>query len=145
MHKFNIGTITSDKFVNVKYMKGKSLGNLEENFASKLNPGDTFYFAGKMLQFVRIRDMILYVKKSTKKSSLIPAWVGGQMAISDLLCESLRKEIDICNESENYDYLNPELNSLRPILKKQKVLSNIPKKDEFLIDCLLYTSPSPRD
>ena len=68
MHKFNIGTITSDKFVNVKYMKGKSLGNLEENFASKLNPGDTFYFAGKMLQFVRIRDMILYVKKSAKKS-----------------------------------------------------------------------------
>ena len=115
-------------------MKGKSLGNLEENFASKLNPGDTFYFAGKMLQFVRIRDMILYVKKSTKKSSLIPAWVGGQMAISDLLCESLRKEIDICNELENYDYLNPELNSLRPILKKQKVLSNIPKRDEFLIE-----------
>ena len=54
MHKFNIGTITSDKFVNVKYIKGKSLGNLEENFASKLSPGDTFYFAGKMLQFVRI-------------------------------------------------------------------------------------------
>jgi len=53
---------------------------------------------------------------------------------SDLLCESLRKEIDICNELENYDYLNPELNSLRPIFKKQKVLSNIPKKDEFLIE-----------
>ena len=78
--------------------------------------------------------MILYVKKSTKKSSLIPAWVGGQMAISDLLCESLRKEIDICNELENFDYLNPELNSLRPIFEKQKVLSNIPKKDEFLIE-----------
>ena len=30
MHKFNIGTITSDKFINVKYLKGKSLGNLEE-------------------------------------------------------------------------------------------------------------------
>ena len=87
-----------------------------------------------MLQFVRIRDMVLYVKKSRKKSSLIPAWVGGQMAISDLLCESLRKEIDICNELENYEYLNPEINSLRPILKKQKVLSNIPKKDEFLIE-----------
>jgi len=134
MHKFNIETITSYKFVNVKYMKGKSLGNLEENFASKLNPGDTFYFAGKMLQFVRIIDMILYVKKSTKKSSQIPAWVGGQMAISDLLCESLRKEIDICNKLENYDYLNPELNSLRPILMKQMTLSNIPKKDEFLIE-----------
>ena len=31
------------------------------------------------------------------------------MAISDLLCESLRKEIDICNELENYECLNPEL------------------------------------
>ena len=56
------------------------------------------------------------------------------MAISDLLCESLRKEIDFCNELKNYDYLNPELNSLRPIIEKQKVLSNIPKKDEFLIE-----------
>ncbi|MBO6960465.1 MAG: ligase-associated DNA damage response DEXH box helicase [Prochlorococcus marinus CUG1438] len=134
MHKFNIGTITSDKFVNVKYIKGKSLGNLEENFASKLNPGDTFYFAGKILQFVRIKDMILYVKKSSKKSSLIPAWVGGQMAMSDLLSEKLRKEIDLCNKFENYEYLNPEINSLGPILKKQKVLSNIPKKDEFLLE-----------
>ena len=124
MHKFNIGTITSDKFVNVKYIKGKSLGNLEENFASKLSPGDTFYFAGKMLQFVRIRDMILYVKKSSKKSSLIPAWVGGQMAISDLLSESLRKEIDICNKLENNDYLNPELNSLIPILNPVTVGSS---------------------
>ena len=46
----------------------------------------------------------------------------------------MRKEIDICNKLENYDYLNPELNSLRPILEKQKALSNIPKKDEFLIE-----------
>ena len=70
MHKFNIGTITSDKFVNVKYMKGKSLGNLEENFASKLNPGDTFYFAGKMLQFVRIRDCLLYTSPSPRDATL---------------------------------------------------------------------------
>ena len=50
------------------------------------------------------------------------------------LCESLRKEIDICSELENYDYFNSELNSLCPILNKQRVLSNIPKKDEFLIE-----------
>ena len=91
MHKFNIGTITSDNFVIVKYLKGKPLGNLEENFAGKLKSGDTFYFAGKMLQFVKIKDMTLYVKKSSKKSSLIPTWIGGQMAISDLLSDILRK------------------------------------------------------
>jgi ATP-dependent Lhr-like helicase len=135
IHKFNIGTITSDKFINVKYLKGKSLGNLEENFASKLKSGDTFYFAGKMLEFIKIRDMTLYVKKSSKKSSLIPAWVGGQMAISDLLSENLRSEIDICNNLENEDeFLNKELNSLIPILKKQKDLSDIPQRNQLLIE-----------
>ena len=134
MHKFNIGTITSDNFVNVKYIKGKSLGNLEENFASKLKLGDTFYFAGKMLQFLKIKDMTLYVKKSSKKSSLIPKWVGGQIAISDLLSESLRSELDICNKLINENNINRELDSLRPILNKQSVLSNIPKKDQLLIE-----------
>ncbi len=135
MHKFNIGTITSDNFINVKYLKGKSLGNLEENFATKLKSGDTFYFAGKMLQFIKIRDMTLYVKKSSKKSSLIPAWVGGQMAMSDLLSDNLRSEIDICNRLENNNqYINKELNSLLPILKKQKNLSDIPKRNQLLIE-----------
>ncbi len=135
MHKFNIGTITSDKFINVKYSRGKSLGNLEENFASKLKAGDIFYFAGRMLQFVKMRDMTLYVKNSSKKSSLIPAWVGGQMAISDLLSDSLRKEIDICTELDHRgDHLNKELNSLLPILKKQKAVSNIPKRNQLLIE-----------
>ena len=134
MHKFNIGTITSDKFVNVKYKKGKLLGNLEENFASKLKRGDIFYFAGKMLEFLEIKNMTLYVKKSSKKSSLIPSWVGGQMAISDLLSESLRSEIDICNKIDNNKNLNDEIIFLRPLLNKQKTLSNIPKKDQLLLE-----------
>ena len=79
--------------------------------------------------------MTLYVKKSSKKSSLIPAWVGGQMAISDLLSDNLRSEIDICNNLENDDqYINKELNSLLPILKKQKDLSDIPKRNQLLIE-----------
>ncbi len=135
IHKFNIGTITSDKFINVKYIKGKSLGNLEEYFASKLKPGDAFYFTGKILEFVRIRDMTLYVKKSSKKSSKVPAWVGGQIAISDLLSDGLRREIDISqNFNHSNEFLNKELNSLIPILKKQNALSVIPKRNQLLIE-----------
>ncbi len=135
IHKFNIGTITRDNFINVKYIKGKLLGNLEENFATKLKSGDTFYFAGKMLQFIKIRDMTLYVKKSSKKSSLIPSWIGGQIAISDLLSDNLRSEIDICNNLENNNgYINKELTSLLPIIKKQKDISDIPKKNQLLIE-----------
>jgi len=138
IHKFNIGTISSDKSVKVKYIKGKSLGSLEENFASKLKIGDTFFFAGKMLEFIKIRDMILYVKKSSQKSSMIPAWIGGQIAISDLLSKNIRKEISISNEIFNYKVdINEELNSLLPILKKQNKISNIPKENQLLAE--IYT------
>ena len=135
IHKYNIGTITSDNYLNVKYMSGKSLGNLEENFASKLKSGDIFFFSGKMLQFIKIREMNIYVKKSIKKSSLVPAWIGGQIAISDLLSRSIRKEINICRSLENSDkYINEELFALKPILNRQKNVSNIPNEKEFLVE-----------
>ena len=57
------------------------------------------------------------------------------MAISDLLSDKLRSEIDICNNLENDDqYINKELNSLLPILKKQKAISDIPKRNQLLIE-----------
>ena len=56
---------------------------------------------------------------------------------------------EMTDKFENYEYLNPEINSLGPILKKQKVLSNIPKKDEFLLEIYktkdlsnLFTGPT---
>ena len=134
-HKYNIGTITSDNFLNVRYIRGKVLGNLEENFASKLKAGDIFFFSGKMLEFIKIREMTIYVKKSTKKSSIVPAWFGGQIAISDLLSKNIRKEIDICQFSKIPDkYINEELLALSPILKQQKNISKIPSKKELLIE-----------
>ena len=135
IHKFNIGTITSDKSLIVKYIKGKPLGSLEENFASKLKIGDTFFFAGKMLEFIKIRDMTLYVKRSSKKNSMIPAWIGGQMVISDLLSKNIRKEISLSNELIKFKgFINEELKSLLPILKKQREISNIPKENQLLAE-----------
>ncbi len=135
IHKYNIGTITSDNYLNVKYIKGKRLGNLEENFGSKLKKGDIFFFGGKMLEFLKIREMNIYVKKSNKKSSLVPAWIGGQIAISDLLSSNIRKEIDICQRHKNSDkYMNEELLALKPVLERQNKISIIPKNSEFLIE-----------
>ena len=135
IHKFNIGTIASDKSLIVKYMKGQTLGSLEENFASKLKIGDTFFFAGKMLEFIKIRDMTLYVKRSSKKNSMIPAWIGGQMVISDLLSKNIRKEISLSNELIKFKgFINEELKSLLPILKKQREISNIPKENQLLAE-----------
>ena len=135
IHKFNIGTITSDKYINVKFMRGKTIGNVEENFVSRLKTGDTFFFAGRILEYIKLKDMILYVKVSNKKSSLVPAWVGGQIAISNLLSRNIRKEINICNSHElSRKFFNEELKALKPLLDLQKNLSNIPTENELLVE-----------
>ena len=48
-HRLSIGTITSDSAVDVRFLKGKRLGSIEEAFLSRLRPGDRFQFAGRML------------------------------------------------------------------------------------------------
>ena len=83
--------------------------------------------------------MILYVKKSSQKSSMIPAWIGGQMVISDLLSKNIRKEISLTNKIFDFkEFLNEELKSLLPILEKQKKISNIPKENQLLTEIYSY-------
>jgi ATP-dependent helicase Lhr and Lhr-like helicase len=48
-HRMNIGTIVSDATMQIKYLQGRALGSAEEQFLSKLKPGDRFLFAGRLL------------------------------------------------------------------------------------------------
>ena len=43
--------------------------------------------------------MTAQVKASSRKSSTVPAWSGGQLAISDLLSQHLRQEVDRCSQA----------------------------------------------
>ena len=60
-HRMSIGTISSDREVLVKFLKGGRLGTIEERFVSKLKPGDNFLFAGRTLKLVMIRDMTAWL------------------------------------------------------------------------------------
>ena len=136
LHRFNIGTITADRSVTVRFVRGSVIGHVEEAFISRLKPGDVFFFAGRQLEFVRLREMTAQVKASTRKSSTVPAWAGGQMALSDLLSEHLRLEIDRCalalaGEAE---LDTPELQALEPLLQRQHDLSRLPRGDELLVE-----------
>ncbi len=62
-HRMSIGTIVGEVAVQVSYMTGKRLGTVEESFISKLNPGDKFLFAGKLLELVHMRDSVAWVRK----------------------------------------------------------------------------------
>ena len=109
VHRLNIGTITAAPAITVRFVRGAVLGHVEETFISQLKPKDVFFFSGRQLEFVRLRDMTAYVKVSTKKTRTVPAWAGGQMALSDLLTHHLRLEVDRASRG---DLDTPELKIL---------------------------------
>ena len=136
MHRLHIGTITADRAVTVRFVRGAVLGHVEEAFIGRLKAGDVFFFAGRQLEFVRLREMTAQVKASSKKSSTVPAWSGGQMALSDLLSQHLRAEVDRCARALAGEAKldSPELMALEPLLQRQVQLSRLPRQHELLVE-----------
>ncbi|NND78096.1 MAG: ligase-associated DNA damage response DEXH box helicase [Flavobacteriales bacterium] len=130
-HRMSIGTIVSDSMLAVKYKRGSTLGHVEEYFLSSLNTGDVFWFAGRSLELIRIKELTAIVKKTNKKTGKIPAWLGGTLPLSSMLAEVLREKIEMGKEAEPKD---EEVRMIKPIFEKQKELSEIPSKDQFLIE-----------
>ncbi len=130
-HRMSIGTITSDTMLSVKYLKGSRLGRIEEWFISQLNIGDTFWFAGRNLELVQIKNMTVYVRRSKQKSSKVPSWLGGRMSLSSNMSELLRKKF---REAAEGNSENEELKSIKPILDVQRERSVIPNEEQFLIE-----------
>lgn len=130
-HRLTIGTIVGDPSLNVKLISGKHLGTIEEYFISRLNTGDTFWFAGQVLELVRIKDMDAQVRKSKRKSGLVPSWQGGRMPLSSQLSELIRNKLDeVVKGNENH----VELKFLKPLFDLQRQRSHLPGKNEFLIE-----------
>ena len=135
-HRFQIGTIVGDANIIVKYQKGGYIGSIEEFFISKLTPGDVFTFAGRNLEFIRIKNMEAHVRNSTKKTNKVPSWMGGRLTFSAQMSELLREELyKVASPSPSSEgELSEELKSLKHIFDKQKEESIVPKPNEFLIE-----------
>ncbi|MEO0407876.1 MAG: ligase-associated DNA damage response DEXH box helicase, partial [Cyanobacteria bacterium P01_A01_bin.135] len=131
MHRLSIGTITSNALLRLVYTTRKPIGTVEESFVSRLKPGDVFFFAGRQLEFWRMRDMTVYVRNTRRKSTVTPTWRGGTLAFSDTLSTYLRQELDLAGQDP---YASEELECVSPILDTQAYLSHLPAKDELLIE-----------
>lgn len=135
MHRMSIGTITSNQAVQIVYTNRRKIGTVEENFVSRLKKGDVFFFAGRQLEFFMMKDMVVYVKGTTKKSTVTPTWGGGNLAISDSLSMYLRSEIERFQPDANSKpKLNQELECMLPIASAQKRISHLPASNELLIE-----------
>jgi ATP-dependent Lhr-like helicase len=130
-HRLSIGTIVGDTSLLVKFLSGKYLGSIEEGFISRLSPGDTFWFAGRVLEFVRIKDMDVQVRKSKKKSGRVPSWQGGRMPLSSQMSEMIRRKVHEAAEGKEND---EEMKFLRPLMDLQAHRSHLPRINELLIE-----------
>jgi ATP-dependent Lhr-like helicase len=138
LHRLNIGTITSSASMTVAFVGGKKLGSVEESFISKLQKGDVFTFAGRMVEFVMVRDMTAFVRVATKKSNVVPRWDGGRFPLSASLADEIRQVLErsagqATNKIQEED---PEIGALAPILDAQRAISLIPKSNELLAEQL---------
>jgi ATP-dependent Lhr-like helicase len=130
-HRMSIGTIVSEAAMKVKFVRGKTVGTVEENFIARLRPGDVFTFAGRALKFVRVRDMTAWVRKATEPPSVVPHWTGARLALSPELAAAVRIKLD---EARRGEFHGAEMAAVRPILELQAKWSRLPAPDELLIE-----------
>src|SRR5688500_8676412 len=130
-HRMSIGTIVSDAHIVVQYLRGRRLGSVEESFIARLAPGDRFVFAGTPLEFVRVRDMVAWVRRAPNAGGAIPRWMGSRLPLSGELAAALRARL---GEAARGEFRGPEMQAIKPILDVQGRWSRIPASHEFLIE-----------
>ena len=130
-HRTAIGTITSDDSMQVRYLQGKLIGQIEEAFVSRLRVGDVFLFAGRTLQLARVKDMTAYVRSANQRTRNVPRWQGGRMPLSTELAGSM---LQLFAQSAAGHPRSPEIEALQPILNLQSAWSRLPNPHELLIE-----------
>lgn len=132
-HRLSIGAITSDMTLRVKVKNGKYIGNIEERFISRLDPGDAFWFGGRSLEVVSITSNLVTVKDSKKSSGKIPSWQGGRFPISSDYGFALRHMFTELHK-KNIPVPYEELRFLKPLFDKQAERSHLPRENELLVE-----------
>ncbi|WP_233165891.1 ligase-associated DNA damage response DEXH box helicase [Pedobacter sp. ASV12] len=132
-HRLHIGTIVSEAMLKVKFLTGGYVGMVEEYFISKLKPGDSFTLAGRILEFIQLKDMTVMVRKSKRNKAISPSWMGGRLPLSSNLGMVLRKKY---NEVLEPSQPEEELDVVRPLFLVQQERSHVPQNSELLIEMI---------
>jgi ATP-dependent Lhr-like helicase len=130
-HRRAIGTITSDASISVQRLRGGRLGTIEESFIGRLRPGEVFVFGGRVLELVRVRDSIAYVREARTRSKYVPRWQGSRLPLSPSLGRALLALLDSSGQGP---YSDPEMQLMAPLLKVQAQWSRLPTARQMLVE-----------
>ena len=131
-HRMNIGTIVEAPVLKVRLAAkrgfGASLGEIEEYFVNMLRPGDTFMFAGRLLRFLRIREMAAECSEGGDGDPMVPAYAGGRLPLTTNLADRVR---GLLQDPDKWD-LFPD--QVRDWLRLQRGISRLPGRADLLIE-----------
>jgi ATP-dependent Lhr-like helicase len=132
-HRLQVGTIVADATMTVQWVSGGKLGTIEESFIGRLNTGDHFVFAGRVLEYVRTQDMAALVRRASKPRGIVPAWAGSKMPLSSEMAASVQALLDAAASG---DFGSPEMAAAQPMLATQARLSQLPRRGRLLAETL---------
>ena len=134
-HKLNIGAIVSDASLMVQYgptPRGAKLGTVEESFVARMKAGERFWFAGRALEFVQMRDQTAFVKAASGGGAT-PRWQGGRMPLSTTLGDAMLEAFARAGDGR---FDEPELDAARPLIAVQRKWSALPTPGTMLAETL---------
>ncbi|MBX9729369.1 MAG: DNA ligase-associated DEXH box helicase, partial [Sphingopyxis sp.] len=126
-HRMNAGIIVDAPTLKVRFRNGRTLGTVEEYFASTLMPGDTFYFSGIALEVEGVKGTDLLVR-ATARPARIPTYAGARMALTTNLAMRVREMIADPEEWAAYPA------DVREWLTMQHRRSRLPQPGELLAE-----------
>ena len=88
--RMNVGTIVDTETLAVRLCGrygGTPLGEVEEEFAATLTPGDTFLIGGQTVRYEGLRDVVVEVSRTATLQPRIAVFMGTKLATSTRLSE----------------------------------------------------------
>jgi ATP-dependent Lhr-like helicase len=95
IYQLNAGTIPDEAKIKV-ISRGRSIGNLEEEFVEILEPGDIFVLGGKTYRFLKADGMKVFVEPAEHERPTVPSWFSEMLPLafdSALLVGEFRERI----------------------------------------------------
>jgi ATP-dependent Lhr-like helicase len=130
--RMNLGTIVELPMVKVRLRGGPGggqvLGEVEEYFASMLEPGDCFIFAGQLLRFDKLDSMQVVVSRGGEGEPRVPVYAGARMPLTTELATRVR---EFLHHPERWSTLPPPVQEW---LRLQQRLSALPPLDGLLVE-----------
>ena len=126
----NLGTIIDTETLKVRLrnrMGGTPLGEVEEDFAATLTPGDTFLIGGQVVRFEGLKELTVEVSRSPGRDPKVAVFNGTKFATSTLLT---RRILDIFQQPDW-----PDLPThTAEWLSLQRTVSRLPQPDRLLVE-----------